>query len=281
MKLSDINPHIRYAATHHFFLNKPFDSICYDCRLFFVKDGRGTIVANGTKYAFSNHTTIFLPPGTKYHFYPDKSHHSFILIVINFDLINDFCHLSKSLGTASEANFDHRQLITYELPEVFSYVLEKKVSSIAELLDKCSEEFLVQPPLYRETASALLKLCLMEMVRSSQKDSLERIEPILDYIHTNYSDSSLTNQTIAAQFNYHPHYLSLMIKKHTGHSLHQYLIDYRIKMAKKKLITTDEAISVIAWESGFPSTAYFIKTFKEKVGITPGSYRKDSLQHLF
>lgn len=281
MKLSDINPHIRYAATHHFFLNKSFDSICYDCRLFFVKDGRGTIVANGTKYSFSNHTTIFLPPGTKYRFYPDKSHHSFILVVINFDLINDFCHLSKSLGTASEASFDPRQLVTYELPEVFSSVLTKKVSSVAELLDKCSEEFLVQKPLYRETASALLKLCLMEMVRSSQGDSLDKIEPILDYIHSNYSDSSLTNQTIAAQFSYHPYYLSLMIKKHTGHSLHQYLIDYRIKMAKKKLITTDDAISVIAWKSGFPSTAYFIKIFKEKVGITPGSYRKDRLQHLF
>ena len=37
MKLSDINPHIRYAATHYHHVQKDFDSICYDCRLFFIK----------------------------------------------------------------------------------------------------------------------------------------------------------------------------------------------------------------------------------------------------
>ena len=281
MKLSDVNPHIRYAATHHYFLNKAFDSICYDCRLFFIKNGNGTFTANGRKYTFSNHTTIFLPPGTKYRFYPENGGHGFVLVVINFDLINSFCQLSKSLGTASEKNYDPAKVIAYEMPEEMPSVFVKKASTVAEFLDKCCEEFLVQNPLYRETASSLLKLCLIELVRSSQTDKLDKIAPILDYIHGNFSDSTLTNQTIAAQFNYHPHYLSLMFKTHTGRSLHQYLIDYRIKMAKKSLITTDEAISTISWKSGFPTTAYFIKIFREKVGITPGSYRKDRLQQLF
>lgn len=281
MKLSDINPHIRYAATHYYCLNKPFNSICYDCRLFFIKEGQGSIVVNGIKYPLSNHTTLFFPPGTTYRFYPDKSCHSFISVVINFDLVNDFCHLSKSLGTASELNYNAERLVTYALPENFSSVLVKKVPSIADFLDKCSEEFLVQNTLYRETASALLKLCLMELVRNNHGDNRNRIGPVLDFIHANYSDTSLTNESIAIQFNYHPYYLSQLIKRATGHTLHQYLIAYRIKMAKKKLITTDDAISIIAWKSGFLSTAYFIKTFKEQVGVTPNVYRKDRMQYMF
>ena len=281
MKLSDINPHIRYAATHYHYINKPFDSICYDCRLFFIKDGSGHIIADGTKYPFSGHTTLFFPPGTRYHFSADKNCRNFTAVVINFDLINDYCYLSKSLGTASELDFMPERLITYELPAEFSSPLSRKVPSIADMLDRCSEEFFVQNPLYRETSSALLKFCLIEMARNRQADERDRIVPVLDFIHANYPDASLTNESIAERFNYHPYYLSQMIKQHTGQSLHQYLIAYRIKMAKKKLITTDDAISSIAWKSGFHSPAYFIKMFKEQTGMTPGAYRKERMQFLF
>ena len=281
MKLSDINPHIRYAATHYYCLNKSQDSICYDCRLFYIKEGYGSIVVNGKKQPLSVHTTLFFPPGTRYHLYPDKSCDRFVSIVFNFDLVNDFCHLSKSLGTASESNYDAARLVTYTLPEDFSSVLVKKMPSIGDLLGKCSEEFMIQNSLYREASSALLKLCLIELIRNKQRDIRDRIGPVFEFIHRNYSDSSLTNETIAAHFNYHPDYLSQMVKRATGKTLHQYLIAYRIKMAKKKLLTTDDAVSIVAWKSGFLSTAYFIKTFKEQVGVTPGAYRKDRMQYMF
>ena len=282
MNLSDINPHIRYASTHYYHISKPFDSICYDCRLFFIKEGRGRITANGLEYHFSNNTVIFFPPGTRYHFYPDKRSSSFISIVINFDLINDFNHLSKSLGTAGEHNFHPEQVITYPMPAEFSDVFLRTLHAGPELLDKCCEEFLIQNPLYRETASALLKLYLLDIVRNSGANSESaKFLPILDYIHTNYADTSLTNESIAERFNYHPYYLSQMIRQQTGQPLHRYLISYRIKMAKKYLITTDDAIGTIAWKSGFQSPAYFIKMFKEQVGMTPGAYRKEREQSLF
>ena len=105
MKLSDINPHIRYASVHYYHVEKALDSICYDCRLFFIKEGKGHIAANGTQYYFTNNTAIFFPAGTRYHFFLDKACKNFISIVINFDFVNTFSHLQKSLGTASEKNF--------------------------------------------------------------------------------------------------------------------------------------------------------------------------------
>lgn len=282
MKISDINPHIRYASVHYYYVNKPFDSICYDCRLFFIKEGKGHVVANGREYSFSNNTALFFPGGTKYHFYPDKSIRSFISIVINFDLINTFSHLSKSLGTAAEKDFCQEKLVTYSMPTEFNTILSRQLPLAAPLLDKCCEEFLVQSPLYREISSALLKLSLLDLVREcDQNQESTRVLPVLDYIHKHYQDSTLTNESIAKMFNYHPYYLSQMIRQHTGQALHRYLVSYRIKMAKKKLITTNDSISTIAWKSGFQSSAYFIKQFKAQVGVTPNIYRKERMHIIF
>ena len=281
MKLSDINPHIRYAATHYFLSNAPFDSICYDCRLFFMKKGTGRVIANGSEYHFSDNTALFFPSGTKYHFYPNKSGSSFACIVIDFDLVNDFSHLGNSLGTAAEPDFCPERLIQYPMPTEFSTVLIRTAPSAANLLDKCCEEFLVQNPLYREISSALLKLCLLDLVRDfSQDKAFAKIIPVIDYIHANYADTSLSNASIAKLFNYHPYYLSQMIRQYAGQSLHRYLISYRIRMAKKKLVTTDDPISTVAWKTGFPSPAYFTAQFKEKVGVTPNVYRKEHIHFL-
>lgn len=282
MKLSDINPHIRYASVHYYHVKKPFDSICYDCRLFFIKEGIGYVVANGSEYQFRNNTALYFPAGTKYHFYLDKNCSSFISIVINFDLVNTFSHLEKSLGTAAEKNYIPEKLITYPMPQEFASVISKRLSSASPLLDKCCEQFLHQNPLYRETSSALLKLCLIDLVKKSeQSQESSRVLPVLNYIHENYPDISLSNESIAELFNYHPYYLSQMIRQHTGQPLHQYLISYRIKMAKKKLITTNDSIGTIAWKSGFHSPAYFIKQFKAQVGVTPSAYRKERMHSLF
>lgn len=274
MRMSDINPHIRYAATHYKFFDKNFDSMCYDCRFFFVEEGTGTIIANGRSYSFSENTAIFLPPGTKYHLYKHKNSHKFTMTVVNFDLINDYCYLAISLGTASEHNFSPEKLITYELPEAFSTILVKQVSGLTELLHKCTQEFSNQNSFYRESASALLKLCLMEFQRNQTHDSrISKITPVLNFIHSNYNNTTLTNEYIATTFNYNTGYLSQMMKDYTGKSLHQYLISYRLKMAKENLITTDDSINTIAWKSGFQSTSYFSKTFKEQIGMTPKQYR--------
>ena len=282
MKLSDINPHIRYASVHYYYVEKPFDSICYDCRLFFIKEGSGHVTANGVQYPFTANTALFFPAGTRYHFYLQKNCGNLVSIVINFDLVNAFSHLHKSLGTASEKNFAPEKLITYPMPAEFSAVLAKKVPTIAALLNKCCEEFLLQSPLYREVSSALLKICLLDLVRVCEQDQESaRVLPVLDYIHENYPDTALTNESIAKLFNYHPYYLSQMIRQHTGQSLRQYLIAYRIKMAKKKLITTNDPIGTVAWKSGFLSPAYFIKQFKAQVGVTPNTYRKERMHSLF
>ena len=54
-----------------------------------------------------------------------------------------------------------------------------------------------------------------------------------------------------------------------------YLIEYRIRAAKKLLETTDYSITDIALNCGFNSTSYFTKLFHRSCGKTPNAYRKE------
>ena len=51
MKISDINPHIRYAKTQYSHTaNATEPRICYDCRIFFIEKATGTFFVNGKEY---------------------------------------------------------------------------------------------------------------------------------------------------------------------------------------------------------------------------------------
>ena len=89
--------------------------------------------------------------------------------------------------------------------------------------------------------------------------------------------SSLTNTDISRAFNYNPYHLSNIMKKQTGKSLHKYLISYRLDKAKDYLLNTQLDIDDISWKTGFCTSAYFIKIFRDNVGMTPKKYRDTNL----
>ncbi len=282
MELTNLNPHIRYAAIHEKYRHKPFDSICYDCRLFFFREGTGSVTAAGTRYPFSKGTVLYFPPGTRYRFSLTKDEPGFSLVVINFDPVSDFSALSVSLGTATADNFDPARLMGYPLPDPLSQVLYRELPELDTLLHRITDAFLDAGAYYRETASALMKLALLELLQKGHRDpDTQHAQPVLEYVHAHYADPELTNGAVAAAFNYHPYYLSQLVKQATGRTLHQYILSYRLRMARQLLITTDLPVSTVAWKTGFQSTAYFVKLFKRELGITPGTCRKNHAHILF
>lgn len=278
MKISDLNPFIRYARAHSILFRSGNDiSVCYDCRLFFFDNISGTIVIHGNEYPLYNKTVIFLPPETTYRFnllFKENAR----VIILNFDLTHRNEHLRFSLGTATESTFERGSVPPYSLPPELRSPILRQVPQIEHLLRQCVENFLYEGMYYRENSSALLKLCLLELLhRNAMGTQTELCKSILSYIHKNYAASTLTNQQIATEFGYHPDHLSALIKAETGKTLHQYLIGYRLQMAKNYLLTTRYDISEIAWRCGFCTAAYFIKLFRKHTGATPNAYRKQQI----
>lgn len=275
MKLSAVNPFIRYARAHSILFRKGNDSsICYDCRIFFFSNVSGTITVNGTEHPLYNKTVLYLPPESHYRFnllFKENAR----VIIVNFDLTHRNEHLPFSLGTATESTFKKDAVPSYSLPRELSEPVIRQLPQAEHLLLQCVENFLYEGIYYRENSSALLKLCLLELLRINALGKQTDIcKSVLTYIHNHYSSSTLTNSQIAAEFGYHPDHLSSLIRTETGKTLHQYLIGYRLQMAKNYLLTTQYDISEIAWRCGFCTAAYFIKLFRQHTGTTPKAYRK-------
>ena len=53
-----------------------------------------------------------------------------------------------------------------------------------------------------------------------------------------------------------------------------FLIQYRLSCAARLLSTTKNPVSSIAEETGFSSSGYFCRKFKERYHMSPNSYRK-------
>ncbi|MNI94118.1 HTH-type transcriptional regulator YesS [compost metagenome] len=64
----------------------------------------------------------------------------------------------------------------------------------------------------------------------------------------------------------------------TGTNFSDYLIQYRMTMAKKWLIETDLKISEIAERVGYKIPQNFIRIFRKAEAITPGQYREQYIQ---
>lgn len=89
--------------------------------------------------------------------------------------------------------------------------------------------------------------------------------------------ATITLEHAAEVFHFHPNYLSSLLKKNTGLTFTQCLIDLRLKYAKNYLEQTELSIQEIAEEVGYTDKAFFFRIFKKNIGTTPGNYRKQSL----
>ena len=57
---------------------------------------------------------------------------------------------------------------------------------------------------------------------------------------------------------------------------YEYLLSLRFNLAKHLLKTTDYTIRQVAFAVGYQSEAGFANHFTEKMGLSPGQYRKST-----
>ena len=94
-----------------------------------------------------------------------------------------------------------------------------------------------------------------------------------EYVKTHYGES-IHLTAIAANSNVHPAYLSRIFKEETGENFSDYLIGYRMQVAKELLRDISINISEVAERGGYCDSKHFGKSFKAAVGLTPKDYRK-------
>ena len=97
---------------------------------------------------------------------------------------------------------------------------------------------------------------------------------IAHYIQAHYKEK-LSLQKLGHEFHMSPKYFSVFFQKHFSRNFTEYLTTIRIERAKKMLIESDADMELISQQTGFSSSSYFIRMFRETLGLTPGQYRQN------
>ncbi|PYI57381.1 helix-turn-helix domain-containing protein [Paenibacillus flagellatus] len=102
----------------------------------------------------------------------------------------------------------------------------------------------------------------------------QHIAKVIDMIERDYGQD-LSLNSVAERLNLNPAYISRLFKQMTGQPFVDYLKRVRIERSKELLLAeTGLKINEIGRRVGYNSSYYFIKVFKESMGVTPGEYKK-------
>ena len=113
----------------------------------------------------------------------------------------------------------------------------------------------------------------------SEDDPGDELKKAKKYIAEHISEE-LSRKEVADIVYLNPDYLSKLLKKETGLSFSEYVMDCRISLAKMLLKATEKSIQEIAGMTGFNSASYFSKIFKQETGVTPAAFRSKSADSI-
>lgn len=97
----------------------------------------------------------------------------------------------------------------------------------------------------------------------------------LFYIETNIA-SKITLKELADFVGYSVFHFSRLFKEELGISPYEYVINYRLDLAKHMLKTTNLNIKYVAERCGYINETNFYSIFKKRENISPKQYRKEN-----
>lgn len=114
---------------------------------------------------------------------------------------------------------------------------------------------------------------LFEGSSTKQSQHFQQVVQVLHQYISEHLSEDLTLSSLAGQVYLNPVYLSRAYRQATGRKLSEYVLECRIKEAKKLLKSRDTRINEIAFAVGFDSAAHFSRAFKKITALTPQEYR--------
>ena len=100
----------------------------------------------------------------------------------------------------------------------------------------------------------------------------KQFHTLLTYMMTHYQNVTLS--LLAAQFNYSERQVLRLLKKNSGKSFSELLLDIRMNKAMQFLKNPRLSIADISRMLGYSNKNYFIKVFTAKISLTPDAFRK-------
>lgn len=113
---------------------------------------------------------------------------------------------------------------------------------------------------YRQTSVAPASMSLCEQI----------IQTIADHM------DSVSLNSLSRQFSYHPTYISALLRKETGKTFSEIVLEKRMERAVSLMRYTTLSLEEIAVMIGYGDHSNFYKAFRGYYGVTPRKYLKSS-----
>lgn len=262
-------------------LNLPdVKTVCGFYQIAFKDEGVGSLKYGRTSYDYQEGTLLYIAPEqvVEYGELEGQTFDKSWVLFLHPDLLHSFT-LSQKIE--NYGFFDYHANEALHISEKEKAVIESIVSKIELELDSNLDDY------SEEVIIANLELLFSYSSRFYNRQFLTRkrfsseVVSMFEYqLKTYFKQGQQTElglptiQYFADQLHYSPNYLSELVKKSTGKSILEHIHLEIINMAKRKLLTTDQIVSEIAFSLGFEYSQYFSRLFKNKTGVSPSEYRK-------
>lgn len=271
-----IHPFVRNAFRTRNLPNK-YLTVAYDCRCLYILQGTGSLRFEQAMYPLAPGTLAIYPAGMPYE--PRASEENGLeFITVNFDYTHQYAANRIGMSPLPVDRIEPERIQWTQLdiePALFRQPMVLAGMHAAEpLLLELAGEFQARGRYYREVGSSLFQKVLFLAARTAESGSRtgKIVDETLQYIRAHLREP-IDNASIARALNFHPYYLSRLMKRQTGNALHRQILLCRLEYAQRLLLNTTLSIEQIASESGFQSSGHFATKFRQRYGMSPSAYR--------
>ncbi len=132
-----------------------------------------------------------------------------------------------------------------------------------------------------EAVGALLRLVLIELERmSGPEEALDTAvqglaRQAIAHIEA-HALEPLSLVQVARPLGRSVTHVASVVRKETGRTVGQWILEYRMAEARRRLRGTDEQVEVIAERVGYADVTHFIRLFRRTHGVTPAAWRRQA-----
>ena len=169
-----------------------------------------------------------------------------------------------------------RKFVSLFFPEGKIKMPVREEEKLLVLMDKIKSRFSPALPELDVSGTTGDLAELFDFVNSQQtkRDSGSLLPRLLAYMESRLFDPTLQREDISSHGGISPSTLDRLFRKEMGKSVNGYLTEKRLEHVAQLLALPLLRSKEIAATSGFASTIYMDRLFREKYGMTPTQYRK-------